>query len=439
MHTWLSNIDSIHDDQSLVDLLLKSEEFKSISLRNEEISYLDSLHQNLLVSSIIDFDFDQTPQKKLLILVICFINYKSMPIFSLISDSEYIIENMKRLICGFKEILLYLRRFELFLIAFTLEKHIYHYKRINKSAFSAICTRIDENFVDLEIKMQEKGEYVVMVFNNNTLLYAYSLNGIQNHIFKFSPSDMRIEIHSIKNWDVYMSNIYFKSDLSLSGIYKYGMHLCDMKFELYTKQTSCPHFLTDFDSENLKSQLNTLQETDCSGFKNCIRILNAKNFKDFSTESIETYNNYIEQSFLSTLKLVEVSYMNHRERLRQISYLIYQLNLESVLIICPNNYDVNDTQQYLNTLQTMDDISNISIEVNKYHTDKSTYKFATKMITCFRNVKNRQRYKNIIFKGIYCEGKPIPVYDIFNFEKDQNIFVFDHPSNIEFLKYLLKR
>ncbi|ELA41559.1 uncharacterized protein VICG_01423 [Vittaforma corneae ATCC 50505] len=117
MYTWLSDVESVNDEVSLISLLLRSEEFKQISVRKEEIGYLNALHEDLLLSSVIGFEFDETSESKLLILFISFLCFKKMQTFSLSCDTDFIVENMKRLIAAMREVLLHLRRYDLLLMA----------------------------------------------------------------------------------------------------------------------------------------------------------------------------------------------------------------------------------------------------------------------------------------------------------------------------------
>lgn len=450
MHTWLSNINTTDSESSLIDLLLKSEELKNITVRKEEVSYLATLHQSLILDCILDFEFDETLKSKLLILLASFLHFRTMPIFSLACDTDYLIENLKRLVSAMKEILLFLKKYNLFSECFVFEKNLCRYKKSKNNGEQMKLIRIDDNFVDLSVRIPKQGSYSVFILNKSKIEYVFNTSGNFNHIFRFRHKQMKVEIHSNKDWNFYEKELIPVCDYSVFGLYKYGRHVCDLKFDLYGMRKSCAHFQEfcgNFCSDEAK------KSTTKNKFKK-----ESEKCRDLSTEDVlatvplclntfaklaegskdETFNRTINFTFLLDIHFIEVVSTSAKERLKLISYLIYDLNLDSVLIICPNSSDVIETQNFLNNKQSIDDLSSLGNPDKQFMSGDSSKNLGNRWISTLKQAKSVQKFKNVVFKGIYSQNHAYPVFEIFKISQNKKTFVFDHQNNIEYLKTLLK-
>lgn len=414
MYTWLKEIDNINNELSLIDLLLKSVEFKAITVRNDEITYLNTLYEDLLLNMIISFDFDETVESKLMILFIAFLNFKKIQNFSLSCDTDFIVDNMKRLISAIIEILLYLKRFDILHIAFLLEKRVFRFKKEIKNDISAKITRINDNFVNMSISNLNKPS-TVFVFDKNKIIYAFKMNHSSNHIFRCNINKMNIEIHSNDDWIVSILKQNVEYDYSLNHLYNFGIHCCDTEFRLCGIRNDCAHFhcnnsLTDMmkDKLSITPKYNKMKE--------------------------ETFNNLFNETFRININYIEIDSNNRKEFLKMVSYKINKVDLESILIVCPNIADVEDTQLFLNT-QAM--LENHSV-VFKYEKELDLIKNCMFGICTFEEASKITGFKNVIFKGVKTGRGVYPLYEILKICNNRKAIIYENFDMIFYFKSIIK-
>lgn len=421
MYSWLSELDSIKSEMSLILLLIRSEEFKQIAVRKEEIEYLANIHQELLLESLTRVDFDETVESKLLILFISFIHYKKMPIFTLECDTNFLIENMKRLIAAMKEILLYMEKYSLYHIAFILEKKINRLKSKKIRGLTIKGTRINDMFVDISVSNITEAS-TAFVYHDQELMNVLRFN---NHIIKCIYNNLKVVIHTNENWDVFEENIELRSDYSSYALYKYGIHCCDTVFTISGSRTDCVHFHEKRLEDRLKDLL-IVSETDSS-----------KSIRDLSEfiDTEETYNNEIEFNFKldMSFNVVETRFIG--ERLKLVTQLISEMSFENVLIICPSSFDVKETVIELNTLMALKK-RKMTIEYSSGANLTNSSKFW--ICTFEESMKIYKKFTTVIFKSLGPISMMFPVYEIFKISDRRKSVIFETQDRIDFIKTLIR-
>lgn len=437
MYLWLSQLDSVKSGMSLILLLIRSEEFKQVSVRKEEIEYLVNVHQELLLESLVKFDFDETVESKLLILLTSFIHYKKMPVFTLECDTDFLIENMKRLIAAMKEVLLYLERYSLYHTLFILEKSINRIKNKKRTNSAIKGTRINDCFI--EISIEELSEaFTAFVHHKNELIHVFTSN---SSIFKCIHNDLKIVVYLNKDWSMFESNINVSTDYSIYSLYKYGVHSCDSVFSVSGHRTDCVHFhekplenkLKDMtiDSQSTGNMVSTKEDVMPRSIKN----LSAICVNDDKSKS-ETFNNEIDINFKLDLSFNVIETRFIGERMRLITHLISEMTFENVLIVCPCPYNVKETQIGLNTLIALNK-NKISTEYNSGPNPSKSSRF---WISTFDDaMKIYKRFDTIVFKGLGMADRMFPVYEIFKVADRRKAIVFETRDRVEFLKTLIKQ
>lgn len=408
MYSWLLGIESATDELSLISLLLKSEEFKHVTVRREEVSSLNNIHQSLMLDSIVDFEFDETVQSKLLILLISHLCYRKMPIFSLVCDMDYVIDNMKRLINAFKEVLLYTRRYESFCIAFLLEKRICRARKMEGSGLKASLVRIDSDFVELSIELDVLGGFTVLVFHDE-VEYVFSASGRCRHVFRYRHESMQIKVHTNRGWTIFGAVLEARMDYSASALYRFGVHWCGSRFGLLGCRNDCAHF----SSQKPSSKDEWSSHTILDGLDDC-----------------QTYGNIVSTDFDLDISFVAVASSSRRERLKMITQMIYKTNLEPLLIVCSSMADARDTHQYLNTMQALD-----CLDFSKsYGIGRTPDQGATRWVCILEDAERIRGFDNVIFKGVSDGESLYPICRILVIANRKKTTVYDEHSNIEFVR-----
>lgn len=410
MYTWLGGIDSANDEASLISLLLRSEEFKSISIRREEIGYLNALHEDLLLNSMVSFEFDETSESKLLILLISFLCFKKMQVFSLSCDTDFVVENMKRLIAGMHEILLHLKRYDLFLVAFLLEKKIHRLKQQTAKNVLVRGVRISNDFVDFQIKTMESS--TVFFFDKGVPFYAFQTSQSTSHVFRCDVDRFTVKVHTNNGWSTFEGDVDLAYDYSPSGLYRYGVHCCDSLFYLAGKRTSCVHFQDKPPAHKIESP--SLDQK-------------LKYVKD------ETYNNVVSTFFKIIVNFVEIKSNHFKERLRLMSNQISNARFDSILIVCPSNADARETQMFLNTQAALEN----HFAVEKYEVGSKPGKNNKLWICSFKEALGIVGFEAVILKGAGNVEGIFPIFEVFSICSRRRAVVYDSPENIEYLKSVM--
>ena len=127
MHTWLGGI----GDPAILSLLLASNEFKNITVRDDEVSHLQDLHSQMLLNRFIDFEFEASVHTKLMVLVSAYFCYLTPGVFSLCCDTDFIIDGLERMIGALREVFLFLKRYDSYRSLLFVERQV-HRKTASK-------------------------------------------------------------------------------------------------------------------------------------------------------------------------------------------------------------------------------------------------------------------------------------------------------------------
>lgn len=406
---WINKIDKINSNMEIMELLFESQEFLNLSVRTDEIGHLQTLHNDLLTSSLINIDFDETLSMKLIILFICYINYRSMPSFSLQCDIDFMVDNLSRIISAFKEFLLYLKRFELFHSVFLLEKSILKYKMSKTDDFKVNLTRIDDYYVVLNIVTLNTKKHTVFVINNKGFSYIREISKGCKIIFKYPNQSATIKIISNSEFRCFEVLVSETFDYSVKFFLDTGVHFCDKYFKLYGPRIDCIHL-----------------KNTCFDLK--------QNIDESSAN--ETYNNCFNMDFNIDITYFDVENSNINERAKIINGLILNLNLDSVLIVCLSMRDATETLKFLNIKSAVNKLEDLSDGNRKYSLNGDSN--CRRNIVCFDKfeIRKYKNIKNVIMKGVVNQDGLLSIYKISKTINNKKAFIYDCHSNTEYLKHI---
>ncbi|KAM0680152.1 hypothetical protein GINT2_001535 [Glugoides intestinalis] len=405
MYTWLKSLNEIVDEQSLINVLICSEEFKQVSVRHDETSYLNALHNELLMDSIIKFEFDETAESKLNLILIAFLHFKKLPTFSLACDSDFLVENMKRLLAAMKEVLQYLKRYNAFKIAFCLEKKLYRYKKVENKAITITGIKITDDFAELDIKNVSEPS-TVFVFDKEKLFYTFLLDSSSTHIFRCNINIITVEVESHTEWRVSKTLVVLKPEFGLLALYRYGIHSCDSVFKLAGPKPSCIHI------QEVKGSL----EAGLSSLS-----LSSKT---------ETFNNMIQTNFDLDVELVEVQYSHYKEVLHAMTIMIHRMDFKELLVVCPSAIDSIETCACLNTKAALEGKQSGP----KFESGLKAMRKSKFLICTFKEALQVKGFKTVIFKGIYNNTGMYPIYEVFKVANKRKAIIYELKERIEYLK-----
>ncbi|EPR79303.1 DEAD/DEAH box helicase [Spraguea lophii 42_110] len=190
---WNTHIEYTFDKTSIIKLLLKSNEFKNITLKENEIHLLTTLSEdyyNIIENNIEEINIHKIDREdKLLLLIIFYLNDIEIKNSSLIADTHFIIKNIKRLLSGFLHYTIEEMYFDVTKIVFELRIEI-EYKSDNK-----MCDRNDNKRCDRSIRSG----------NNKS-----DTTNIHNHI-NHTNTNNHTNINNITiEYNIISNNIFFK-------------------------------------------------------------------------------------------------------------------------------------------------------------------------------------------------------------------------------------
>lgn len=445
VHSWLRNIKEMNEF-SLLELILRSKEFDCICIRKEETRELIKLHDDLLNKSIIDFDFDESNESKKIILVISYINYLRMAIFSLTCDTDFLIDNLKRLLSAFKEILLHLQEYDLYEKVFNLEKRILRFKMKKMNDCVVKLIRIDQMFVNIKISGPENvplERSVAFLFSENKIIQILKISGNNfSGIIKCLQSKIKIKIVTVDLYFIYEKTVTEEYDFSLNGLLEYGIHNCDSSFRLLNPKTSCVHFSSTseaFDLQDLDRCLNNKKENaklelnkkETRGLR--ILVSNSHFLNEKTENPLECI---FLDNFKSNIEFIEINSDIFNEKLKIMNYFIYNLKMESILIVCPDKTDAKDTVVAMNILSKLGDDTKtggdfVLLTQNNVRSSKLICSIGDALRFKLKNIET------VIFKGIINKKSNYFISDILMIGNGKRTIIMDYYKNLEYIKYLI--
>ncbi|KAI5168402.1 activating signal cointegrator complex subunit 3 [Pancytospora epiphaga] len=486
MHLWLENLGKfIVDGASTLLLLLRSEEFKDITLRDDEMSILEEIHTRLLKSREIDVDFEATLECKLIILISAYFAYIRPPLFSLICDMDFIVENLQRMLSALKEILLYLKRYDGYKTVLALERRIWricvvdgldgtvkaHYcgnfidlsvsnlgNRLNENVSTLNCSILSKNIKDTGVfndnrsrKNGSKGNKASKHISMNSAKSSFGLNSsvllyknfelIYAGEFRKYFRDFVFCPEGVDSIEVYSHGCYLSMPLclqvgtSMADLYYYGAHFCDTVFTLAGVPPNCPHFLSVYAGDRRDNGTVKCSETDESGEyrKNGDKYKNSSTILRLDKHSYKTsYKNRVETFSKLNIQFITISVPSTRERLKIIDSKIYKIT-GSVLVVCSDSSEVVANE--LNTRLALDGNFNDLFGCSSL---ENTPVVGRRWIAGLRESRSIcDQFEWVIFRGCFLGRSYYPIYEIYEICNGRKAIIYECESFIEYLKSII--
>lgn len=412
MHHWLFNINACRSEEAVVEVLLGSEELKSISLREEEIPVLNDMFNQLLIARAVDSEFEASVECKLVVLLQAHFNYMRPPLFSLCCDMDYIAFWMERMVAALGEVYLHLKVYEMYRTTLLLEQKVKRSRMRKEMAFTATALRVGA-FIDLSVVLSDndhrkkvensarRAHASAFIYSDKKIVYACEFIREFHGYVKCMGANIRIEVHGADAWDARALPVTYS--YSMAGLYHYGIHTCDSIYTLGSLQEDCVHF---------KSHNAMCKKAPVALAKTLDR---------------ETYGNLLSVKFDLRITFITVGIPNFRERLRAMDNKIYRLE-GPLLVVCPAG--CHRTADYLNT--------QLALEGRYMDMFESHGGPSTRLVTGLDHARRiADKFDTIVFKGCFDGRKYYPIYEIFSICDGKKALIYENTEFIEYLKGLL--
>ena len=378
----------------------------------------------------------------MILLLISHLYYNDIQKFTLQCDQMYILDNLKRITSAFKEIILYFERYEVYLILHNLDRNIKRLKKRQvKDGFDIKIVRIDEEFIHLKINTTYKERFTLFLWNKETLSYVSEFHRVFNGFINIHSKLIKLEIHGMEDGIFYEKELSIEFDYSLNALYKYGIHCCDVKYTFGTHKNECIHIVNDILSTKQDSSSNKNTSKELKLNSNEMKLTsssNKNNSLDLFTK--ETYNNLLSISFNLKIEFEITLIPQYRERLKYMTIKIYKLIKEnrSLIIICPDRKDVDETTFYLNTKIILGNNSdNFEMNSKSFHIttlDELKRNINSNSLLDFMNNK---KLKTIVFEGCYKNDEYYSIYEICKISHMSNVLIYESRVFIRYLEHTL--
>ncbi|KAM0674289.1 hypothetical protein GVAV_002366 [Gurleya vavrai] len=220
---WQENINYVYNEESVLDLIFKSDEFKQIILREEEIPKLEYFET--------EYKYEKVDSSIVKMKILFYLYKKNIPTsnFSLSCDQQFIIKNLERLIVAFKEISLHYKLFSIYELAYVIEQILKDEEDFENGAF--VTNLGKQTFVN--------SKFTPALFYDS----FDSIVHISHDKFSFYNN---INIRFILN-----GNITAVKKNHYEILYKFGVHHCsEASWSIFKHKNDCSHFKIIFDEND---------------------------------------------------------------------------------------------------------------------------------------------------------------------------------------------
>lgn len=459
MHQWLG---ALNTDPLL--LLLCSHELRAVMLREEEIPVLATLHEQLLLMRRVDTPFEASREAKLEILVAAYFAFQRPSLFSLVCDTEYIVECFGRTGAALGEVFLFLRRYEAFHDLVLLERRVarvpgaalssgaYSVSAVRCGAFIDLCITTQSRDRDKKslaglftklstepsfVKPAAKGRFAhkstgkdysrtyLFLYSGHAIVYAAELGECLRNYIKTPENSLLAVVYS--PCGVEKIPLKCASDHSLSALYRYGVHCCDTRFTLGPVREQCIHFAT-------KEQAAAKKDADCEDTKHRAGAAKGHTSKvhikldDKSRQ--ETYNNVLDIRFNLDIQCVPIDIAAYKERLHAMDRLIYKVK-GSVLVVCPGNPET--TANALNTRLALE--NNFAEMFGCSDGNGQRSRWVAQLSEARHMAKG---FECVVFKGCFGGRAFYPIYDVLSICSGRRAIIYENTEFVEYLNSVIR-
>lgn len=417
---WLESIPYIFDQQSMLEVLFSSIEFKHIVVRDDEVELLKQF------SADFNIEFEEIATCKLLILFRIHQMGLRTYSLSLSCDQTFMLKNMERLVLGLQEIIIVCGHYMCYNLSCEIEKVVFGNKtKVNEGVCSytqfvnsvyfhstmntTIIQKIENNTIHKITRntIPEKDETSILLSSkkserskvDNTIKKTVkreehpTLDTINEILYITHEKSFFIQVPECK-FKVCGTKSLEKKMCFLQILYQFGMHSCiQTSWSLFTDKVSCSHFniidmielkaeiydenlkllhnndlrhnpmiLTEEYTENLQDHTNT-NDIDCNTDTNI-----DTDFENNINININSNDNNIDNEFFTAIldsEHMNVQYNPNSEGAQHSFYcgMIYQLDYEEV-----DNVEYKEKQKIITRLiaKSIDSDNTIIIVPDKH-------------------------------------------------------------------------
>lgn len=434
LHTWLTLLQS----SSVIDLLLACDELTVINIRPDEESDINKIAQQLVLRRILDIEYDNSLQSKLIILFYALINYIDMPSYTLRCDTQYMIDAFDRIIPCLYQLLVYNKKYneikELLIynnkINYTASRQTN--RTSNQTSITAIKTNRTSNqasitaikairigmFVDLkiDIKNSTRNTIYILIYKDGIITHTSKINNGYREIIKANESEIEIEIYGVGR--VMKNKVKIEEDYSLHGLYRYGMHSCDGIFRLSGHKEECMHMRSEDESITKSINYN-------NSIINITQLIN----------NIESFNNLILINYKLNIKMIEIGYLDIKEELSEVDYRIAEID-EEYIYVCESEKIAKNVASKLTRIR------GIRGKYEQVEHAKQINENTTKLLTIgyekIINEKNTGR-RRIIMRGCRKRGEYYAVGEILKICDGRESIIYERKEFIEYMEKIIEK
>ncbi|ADM11841.1 Ski2-like ATP-dependent RNA helicase [Encephalitozoon intestinalis ATCC 50506] len=456
MERWLREIEDIYDEDSILRLCFEDRELSVLGCREEDEESIKELCMEVGVK------YEVSIGCKLMVLVKAHIKRLPIQRFSLACDSEYVVKNLRRILMGLCQILIFQCKHLFVAKCCILLKRIERQKEKPWDANNRVEVDLFRvlGMVRMEVSLKMKGEYWIFVWDGDSAIYSGLFAHRANLFIKTKCDVLRIEIVARDEWARTEERCWVSRDTSTRSLYHNGVHECDQGWSLVGEKQSCSHFcviksLSDLSDmmdgwrldgisepgrlimTNRRINFSSMRKGDIS-----IKGWDKRDLRDAPGVSVgylmpevpPRYVKYILCDFSLRIKFVQIDCMLFRERLQLMSSCItFMDNYESkkVVIVAPDTSDMERTAQDLETRMTLKSLSCGKCDV-KVRRGRPMAGDTGIFVTAFDRRLEIQKDFTVIFKGCSNSNGYFPIFEVLRICDSREALIYEGRDYIEY-------
>ncbi|CAD25615.1 HFM1-LIKE ATP-DEPENDENT RNA HELICASE (SKI2 subfamily) [Encephalitozoon cuniculi GB-M1] len=458
MEKWLEDIGNVYDEDSILRLCFEARELSALRCRDEDEESIKELCEDLGIK------YEVSVECKLMALVKAHIKRHPVTRFSLMCDGEYVIKNLRRILMGLCQVLMFQGTHLLVVRCSILLKRIERQRErpwdVNNKLTVSLSRALQ--MVRMEVSLKHQGEYWVFVWDGDSPIYSGLFGQRADSFIKTESDVLRIEVVARDEWAMTEGKYGVARDPSLKSLYHNGVHECSRPWSVAGEKSSCAHFniielFSDLpemirrwrlDSNNVSEPRRLILTNRRADFLDARRKKNA-----YTTSGHEDELNlagvsmmdlrpgvpsgpakYILCEFSLHIRFVQIDCKLFRERLRFMNSCILSMSeYESrrVVVITPDVADMKGTAQDLSTRMFLKGISNGRCDV-KVRCGVPGRRDTGVFVTTFDRAIGIQGDFMVVLKGCCNSDGYFPVFEVLRMCDSREAYICESRDYIEY-------
>lgn len=464
MEKWIRMVDDVDDEDSILRICFESEELSELRCREEDEEAIKDLCDEMGI------EYSVCVECKLMALVKAHIRRHAVARFSLACDTEYVVKNLRRILMGLCQVLMFQSRHLVVSRCCMLLKKVERQRARpwDRSIKVAVSLSRLLGMVRMRISVESAGDHWVFVRDGGSVIYSGLFWQNVDTFIRTDSDALRVEVVAGDVWMGVEKEYCVTRDPGVRALYYDGIHECTRPWSIVGKKSGCVHFdviETPADLYRMVDEwgggLGDGEDGECGQLvltsrkvEHLDKIRREKgawinlcyrgelshvpgiSVSYIRPEGLPRSRPHILCNFSLSIRFVRVDCKLFRERLRSMNSCILSMDDygdKAVVVVTPDAADMRSTAQDLNTRMFLRGLSRGARCCPRVRCGVPSGKARGVFVTTFDKAIDAEGDFVVVLKGCRDSGGYFPVFEVLKMCDSRETFIYEGRDYIEYL------